>query len=68
MRDGPYSQRVREKLERMRGVKRARVAQHVETVGTAWRLAMQGHGWEDIKASCGVDAKTARKLVGVPTE
>lgn len=65
MRTGPYSDRVREKLERMRGVRRARVTQHVQTVGTAWRMATQGYGWEDIAISCGVDASTARKLVGV---
>ena len=69
MRTGPYSDRVRAKLERMRGVRRAATEQQQPKawadITHAWRLAQRGHGWEDIKAACGVSGQVARRLVGL---
>lgn len=66
MRTGPYSDRVRAKLERMRGVYRPEAQkQRVADIGRAWTMALQGYGWEDIKIASGVDAATARRLIGL---
>jgi hypothetical protein len=67
MRTGPYSDRVRAKLERMRGVRRPAAEKQKEwaDITHAWRLAQRGHGWEDIKAACGVSGEVARRLVGL---
>lgn len=66
MRTGPYSDRVRAKLERMRGVRRpaAEKQKELADLTSAWRSAQRGHGWEDIRATYGVPEEAARRLVG----
>ncbi|MBP6228520.1 MAG: hypothetical protein KA472_11360 [Pseudomonadales bacterium] len=64
---GPYSWKVFEKRQRLRGLRVAAEKQRVADISTAWAMAQEGKGWEDIAAACHLSTHTARRLVGLST-